>query len=247
MAFRGRGEIPSLGHDPMEHDSNHNFDDRHRRHYRDDYYRNFYYIPLDNTYVMLQMIATFLILIIGAITYLATYQSAIVDPIADTKKLFLNSQLVSILLILMASFVANFFSKTEIKLVKKLLLIFAISMVTMVAIFGVKLQLDSKYTKTTFGQIYNQQNGNVSDTSKTRLDVSLTGIQMKTEKEFYVDECMKMYHIFQTKTYGILGLHLLLNGLLIFQIIKILNTREKKKKLDKDDLILFDEENVFDK
>lgn len=38
------------------------------------------------------------------------------------------------------------------------------------------------------------------------------------------------------------GLHLLLNILLIYQIVRLLRIKGKKDKLDKDDLILFDEE-----
>lgn len=38
------------------------------------------------------------------------------------------------------------------------------------------------------------------------------------------------------------GLHLLLNILIIYQIVRILKIQEKKDKLNKDDLILFDKE-----
>ena len=51
-----------------------------------------------------------------------------------------------------------------------------------------------------------------------------------------------LYNIFKTKTYGTLGIHLLLNILLIYQISKIVNSEGKKDKLNKDDLILFDDE-----
>lgn len=41
------------------------------------------------------------------------------------------------------------------------------------------------------------------------------------------------------------GLHLLLNILLIYQISRILKIEGRKDKLNKDDLILFDEEQNF--
>lgn len=53
---------------------------------------------------------------------------------------------------------------------------------------------------------------------------------------------MEMYNIFKIKSYAMLILHLLLNILLIYQIFKVINIQEKKDRLDKDDLILFDEE-----
>ena len=51
-----------------------------------------------------------------------------------------------------------------------------------------------------------------------------------------------MYNIFKIKGYAMLILHLLLNTLLIYQIFKIINIQKKKDRLEKDDLILFDEE-----
>ena len=53
---------------------------------------------------------------------------------------------------------------------------------------------------------------------------------------------MKLYNIFKVKSYGTLGIHLLLNILLVYQILKIKKIQNKKKRLNKDDLILYDEE-----
>lgn len=53
---------------------------------------------------------------------------------------------------------------------------------------------------------------------------------------------MEMYNIFKIKSYAMIILHLLLNILLIYQIFKVINIQEKKDRLNKDDLILFDEE-----
>ena len=64
-----------------------------------------YYVPLDNTYVIMQMIATLIILIVGVITYLIGYKSDVVDPIASTKSLFINMHIIFI----RVSFVSLFF------------------------------------------------------------------------------------------------------------------------------------------
>ena len=53
---------------------------------------------------------------------------------------------------------------------------------------------------------------------------------------------MKLYNIFKIKSYGISGLHLLLNILLIYQVLKVEKIQNKKENLNKDDVILFDEE-----
>ena len=72
--------------------------------------------------------------------------------------------------------------------------------------------------------------------------IGITGLSIKTEKEYYVDECLKLYGIFKVKTYGILALHLLLNILLIYQVLKVSKLQVRKEKINKDDAILFDEE-----
>ena len=87
-----------------------------------------------------------------------------------------------------------------------------------------------------------ERNTDESSSEKNRIDLGITGVSVKTEKEYYIDECMKLYNIFKIKSYGTLGLHMLLNILLIYQIIRVQDIQNKRKKIDKDDLILFDEE-----
>ena len=67
-------------------------------------------------------------------------------------------------------------------------------------------------------------------------------MKIKTEKEYYVDECMKAYNIFGVRMYVVMGLNILIIMLLIYQIIKVSQIQEKREKLNKDDAILFDEE-----
>lgn len=84
MAFMGRGDITSVDNSNMEdmQDNNTNESGRNTYYRTPWFYRRFYYyIPLDNTYVIIQMIVTFIILIVGGITFLVTYKSRIADPI----------------------------------------------------------------------------------------------------------------------------------------------------------------------
>jgi len=240
MAFMGRGEMPSIGNDnngDINDMGTHNY---HRGYW---YYGRFhYYVPMDNTYVIMQMIATFIILIVGIITFLATYESTIIDPIEDTKKIFINTHLITIGILLTTTLIINFFSKDKMTLIKRLVIIFATSIVTMLVFLGFKLNLDTTYTKERFEQLYTEQNTTESSDKKTKIDIGITGMSLKTEKEYYVDECMKIYNIFKAKTYGTLGLHILLNVLIIYQILRLSKIQEKKEQMNKDDLILFDEE-----
>lgn len=242
MAFMGRGSMPSVGNNNIGGAGNNNFNG-HSYHRRPYFYRRFYYyIPLDNTYVIMQMIVTFIILIVGGITFLATYKSTIIDPIEDIKKLFINTHLIITVFFLAITFIINLYSKKESDLIKRLVLMATISIITMLVFLGIKLNLDTTYTESVFEQFYTEQNINGGTNEKSKIDIGITGMSIKTEKEYYIDECVKLYNIFKIKSYGSLGLHLLLNILLIYQVLKVQKIQNKKEKLDKDDLILFDEE-----
>ncbi len=112
----------------------------------------------------------------------------------------------------------------------------------MLAFLGIKLQLDTTYTKSEFENLYTEQNEAEVLDNKLKIDMELTGVSIKTEKEYYIDECLKLYGIFSTKFYATIGIHFLLNILIIYQIFRIGKKQGKKDKLNKDDLILYDEE-----
>lgn len=240
MAFRRRGGMPTINSNRGANQGN----NIGRNGYYEDYwlYRRFTYIPLDNTYVIMQMIVTFIILIVGLITFLATYKSDIIDPIENIKKVFINTHLIIIGILLVITIITNFFSKSKPLLTKRLVVLATISVIIMLVFLGIKLNMDSIYTKNKFEQIYEEQGNSEEISTKSRVDMSLTGLGIKTEKQYYIDECVKLYNIFKTKTYGTLGLHLLLNILLIYQISKVAKIEGKKEKINKDDLILFDDE-----
>ena len=190
----------------------------------------------------MQMIVTFIILIVGVITFLVTYKSDIVDPIESTKKLFINAHLIVIAIFLIFTIIINLFSKKEADLIRRLVLLALISISTMILFWGVKLDLDLTYTKAKFEEIYTEANTTETTDERSKIDIGLAGVSIKTEQEYYIDECMKLYNIFKVKSYGTLGIHLLLNILLVYQILKIKKIQNKKKRLNKDDLILYDEE-----
>lgn len=233
MAFMGRENIPSIG----------NADTTNCHNSGPFLYRRFYYyIPLDNTYVIMQLITTFIILITGVITILINYKSTIIDPIENIKKIFINAHLIVIAIFLATTLVVNLFSKKESELISRLILTAITSIVIMMFFVGTKFYLDKTYSKTEFEKIYIEQDADEKDNKKNKINIGLTGVNVKTEKEYYVDECVKLYNIFKIKSYGTLGLHLVLNFLLIYQIIKVEKIQNKKERLDKDDLILNDEE-----
>jgi len=198
MAFMGRGDFPSIEHDHIDNTQDNNY-------YRDYRYYNriYYYVPFDNTYVIMQMIVTFIILIVGVITFFATYQSTIMDPIESTKKLFIHTYLIIIGISLAITLATNFLSKSKTILIKRLAILSAISIIIMLVFLGIKLHLDTTYTKDKFEQFYTEQSNESSNTTaKSKIDIGITGMRIKTEKEYYMDECSKLYGIFSTKVYG---------------------------------------------
>ena len=114
-------------------------------------------------------------------------------------------------------------------------------MLTMLIFYVIKINLDITYTKEKFEQIYNEQNVNENTENEPQINVGINGLSIKSEKEHYIDECMKLYKIFKIKTYGTLGLNFLLNILLVFQMFRIIEINNKKIRLSKNDAILFNE------
>ncbi len=239
MAFMGRGNMPSINNNIGGRENN-DFDDGYRSR-SGWYYGRICYVPLDNTYVIMQIIVTFIILIVGAITYLFIYKSSIIDPIENIKKGFMNVYAVVLLILLSIVVISNFLSKSKEALIKKLSIILVISIATMLVFLEIKLSYDSTYDRNKFEQFYLEQDKQ-EKTNNQKIDIGIGGVSLKTEKQYYIDECMEMYNIFKIKGYAMLMLHLLLNILLIYQIFKVRNIQEKRDRLDKDDLILFDEE-----
>ena len=243
MAYMGRGGFSSFGNGlggRLRPDDN----NRHngRMYYRGGLLRMYYYIPLDNTYVIFQMIAAIIIFAVAGITFLTTYKPSVVDPLENTKRIIMNTYIIIILTLVVITILGNYFSKDKNVLIKRLIAILSISIITILVFFGIKANLDSTYTENKFEQIYIQENGENTSDTKSKFDIGLAGVQMKTEKEYYIDECVKAYNLFYIRTYGIVALNVLLIFLLIYQITKVSKIQEKRDRISKDDAILFDEE-----
>lgn len=148
MSYMNRGDAPSINTD------NSNNDGDSRSMGVGDFAT--YYVPLDNTYVKIQTIVTFFIIIVCAITYIFTYKSTIVDPIEDVKVVFINMYLIMIGILLVAIIVANFLSKSEKIIVERLSVILVISILIMMLFLGFKLYMDRIYTKNSFEQFYQE-------------------------------------------------------------------------------------------
>ena len=104
MAYMNRGSEPSIDTDNDNSNDSNSIG-------IGDYVTS--YVPLDNTYVRMQIVITYLIIIVSAITYIFTYKSTIADPIEEIKVIFINMHLIMIGILLVATIISNFFSKSE--------------------------------------------------------------------------------------------------------------------------------------
>ena len=196
----------------------------------------FYY---DNYY---QMIAIIIIFIIIGIIFFVTYKPPVNDPIKDTKKMIISIYISIILVLGVFTILINYFSKNKNVLIKRLIAILLISIITIFVFFAIKINMDSNYTRSKFEQIYEQEYGEQKSNNKNKIKIGLTGVEMKNEKENYIDECIEAYNIFGIKMYGIFVVNILFIILLIYQIVKVLQIKKIKNRLSKEDDILFDEE-----
>lgn len=250
MAFMWRGGFPSMQNNnssDIPDDKNKDNENLKRKYYDEGYWyrRGYNYITIDKSYLAMEMILVLIILITGAITLFITYKTTIIDPIEHTKRLFVNMYLVAIGILMVAILVVNFLSKEKEILIKRLFGILAVSIMAMLIFLIVKLDLDEKYNENRFEQYYIEQNVDQETNSKvpkSKIDVSITGMGIKTEKEYYISECLRLYKMFNAKVYVILGINILLDCLIIYQIYRIYSVQEKKKKLSKDDLIFYEKE-----
>ena len=120
------------------------------------FYRNTK-IPLDNTYVIFQMIVTFIILIIGIGAVLFNHQSIIIDPIKNIKNNFILINLLALVIIFIGIIIINKFSKNERLLINRLVLSLLMTVIIMFSSIITKYNLDKIYNVDKFEDLYIQQ------------------------------------------------------------------------------------------
>ena len=192
-------------------------------------------------FIIIDTIITYAVLIVGSIIYLATYKSKVIDPILNIKKAYISASCITIFILTIITLLITIFSKNKKSLFKRLLVLFSISIITTMVVIGIRINMDNKYSKLKFEQIYNEQNIEDSD-EKIRINFSIDNFGFISEKDYYINEYVKIYNMFKIKTYGIFALYIMLDILLIYQVIKVLKIKENLDKIAKDDIVLFDEE-----
>ena len=202
-----------------------------------------YYIPLDNTYVLMQMFTTFVIAVFAILFFLFNYKTEINDSIMMQKKVYQYSYLIILVGLFLLNIVFNLTSKEEKKLFKRITYLLVTSICIMMVFFTVRLIFDSKYDKEYFTKEYSVRYGNTAENNKKdKLAMTSLGAEFTSNKEKYLSECNKLYTIFKVKSYGLLAFNFILSLLLMYEIIKIQKMIIRKDSLEKDDVVVYDEE-----
>ena len=233
--FRNRGEVPNI--DIGQDNGNGGYGVPHYSHY---WRHRYIIIHYDKTFIAMELISAFLIILIAVAVYLFAYQITFDDPIAEIKETFLNFQLISILATVILAALITILSKQKETIIKVLKLVGILSLLIVFIHLGLKIYLDSQYSEETFGEFYEiYEQG---DTNSKRVTVGLSGIQYLDDKEAYIEDSVNAYTNFKIKTILYMVIYFITICIIFYLAHRLENMEDKKEELHKDDDVLFDEE-----
>ena len=234
--FRNRGELPNI--DIGNDNGNSGYNAPHYSHY---WRHRYIIIHYDKTFIAMELISAFLIILIAVAVYLFAYQITFYDPITEMKETFLTFQLVSIIVTVVLAGLITILSKRKETIIKGLKLVGIISLLIMFIHLGLKIYLDNVYNEETFGEFYETyESGN--DINSKKVTVGLSGIKYLDDKETYIENSVSAYTNFKIKTILYMAIYFIMICVLFYLAHRLANMEEKKEELYKDDAVLFDEE-----
>jgi len=160
-----------------------------------------------------------------AVSYFISYKPVIVDPIKTVKDIYINSYLIimGIIVVVNISFIIAYWENKK-ELFYKILTVFALSILIISVFLLLKIGMDSYYTKEKFEQLY-----------------AKSGETVISEK-FYINDCEQLYTRFSMKALALLVLNGLLILLILYQLFKLAKIKKGLDRLEKDDIVVYDEE-----
>ena len=241
--FRNRGEIPEINfnenNDNNDNNENNGYNVPHYTHYPR---RNFFIICYDWHFFAIEVVTTLVAIVIAFGIYLFAYKVDFNDPLENVKNGFLVSQLLAILVAGIVAGIATFISKSQKALIKSLKIILLVSIIAILTFLGVKIYMDNKYDEEIFLQFYETIETPNKDANSKKVVTGLNGIKLLNEKDAYIEKCVEAYTHFKIKTIVYMILHTIEIIVLIYLIYGISKKENKKEKLYKDDIVIFDEE-----
>lgn len=238
--FRNRGKMPDI---------NNLKPDNEKEGYRVPHYSNYWngrfiIVKYDKTFVAIELISVFVILLIVFAVYLFAYKTSFEDPIATIKNNFLSAQLISIFTTIGLTGIVTFLTRSsKEKLITRLRIVAIISMIVLIVLGVIKLNINKKYNKSTFGEFYEQYEKHDDKSKNTdKISIGFSGIKVSSQKQAYIDESISAYTNFSIKASIYMGIYILVIVIILYLSYRLSTIERKKGNLAKDDAILYDEE-----
>lgn len=184
-----------------------------------------------------------ILLIICLFIYMYSYESFYIrDPIEKIKTSFLDAQFGGTTIYIMLLILVNNLKDAPSKALKCFIGLFIMAVIFVFSLGIAKLNMDSKYTEEDFTQMYSEIYFKDKDDSSI-FQMSLDGsIKQVDRVDIFKTECVNLYRSFTLKVMVGLVIQFVLLLLNIYLIFSVAKSKEKYDEMQKENDVLFDEE-----
>ncbi len=239
--FRNRGSTPNINI-PNNSDGSKN-SGYSAPHYSNYWNYRFFIIYYDKTFLAIELIVNLIIFLTAFLLYLFMYKPSIQDPLVNIKNNFLNAQLISIGITIVITILATILSKNRESLIKNLIIISILSILVILAFLGYKANMDNKYNEIAFEKFYEEYEAkNNTNKSNQKMSLGITGIKILDRKQAYISESENSYRQFSIKSMLFIGIYALIVVTIFYLTYRLFAIEKKRKRLEKDDIVVYDEE-----
>lgn len=187
-----------------------------------------YFIVYDFAYMTIEVILSFVILISIALVFLFGPKIKIVDPIGTIKSVIIWSQVIAIIVeTYLIMKVAKDSNSGEERLRDMAFLLIGIILLVLI-VFLLKIGLKNIYNSDKFAELYYKDVAN--------------GINSNYSVDYYVHECISDFKRFDMKILILIIGQAFMVIFNLFYLSKAIHYYSKEKKLEKDDIVVYDDE-----
>jgi len=243
--FRNRGGLSNNSGSSGNNGSNNNGNAGFRApHYTRYWNRNFIIIKYDEKFLAIELVLGLIVILSVFGAYLFAYKPAFEDPIAKVKKTLLTVQLVGILVSIIVTGLVTFLTQSNKEnLIRNLIVTALLSILIIIGILGVKTHFDYKYTKEVFGEFYEQYEREKNDKNSSKIpNYGIANFKIVNAKDAYITANEKAYNNFSIKSMLYTIIHVLVVIIIFYLAHRVSSIERKRDILEKDDAILYDEE-----
>lgn len=183
-----------------------------------------------------------LILLFAFFIYAVLYKPTLVDPIQTIKSAYMISMFIAMSISLSLMLISGCVSKSKETLLLFLKIVLALSIMAILIFIIVRCSLDSTYNEAKFAEIYSEMDFSEEDTSKKHVSIGITGVKLSEHKELFIAENVKAYSYFKLKTFLGMTLYVVIAGFDFYLISCLIRIQKQREDMNRDDNILFDEE-----